>query len=148
MDHVIADINRLCARDVYLFFADEKVRCSRFFYSLLVMDGQEVGAALMCDVNQCPVCTCPHDELDTADVSYPYRDTKLVKAAVKAAQEQHLDDDGEVLAGHHAEVRAISIVEYCMLYRTRYRLLFFNLAVLPAHAGRKNCTETEAQAAS
>jgi hypothetical protein len=43
-------------------------------------------------------------------VSYPYRDTETVKAAVKAAQEQHLDDDGEVLADHHAEVRAISII--------------------------------------
>jgi hypothetical protein len=108
MDQVIADINRLCARDVYLRFSDEKVRCSRFFYHLLVMDGQEVGAALMCDVNQCPVCNFPHDELDRADVSY--RDTETVKAAVKAAQEQHLDDDGEMLACHHAEVRAISII--------------------------------------
>ena len=115
------------------------------------MDGQEVGAGLMCDVNQCPVCTCPHDELDRADVSYPYRDTETVKAAVKAAQEQHLDDDGEVLACHHAEVRAISIVEYGMRYRTRYRLflllcqclrLLFNLAVLRTHPGWKNCTET------
>ncbi len=94
MDHVIADINRLCARGIYLRFVNEKVRCSRFFYHLLVMDGQTVGAALMCDVNQCPVCTCPHDELDRADVSY--RDTETVKAAVKAAQEQHLDDDGGV----------------------------------------------------
>jgi hypothetical protein len=78
----------------------------------------------MCDVN---VCTCPHDELDRTDVSYPYRDTETVKAAVKAALEQHLrvDDDGEVLAGHYAEVRAISIVEYGMRNRTRYRLLFF-----------------------
>ncbi len=124
MDHVIGDINRLCATDIYLRFADEKVRCSRFFYHLLVMDGQEVGAGLMCDVNQCPVCTCPHDELDRADVSYPYRDTETVKAAVKAAQEQHLDD-GEVLASHHAKVRAISIVTYGMRYRTRHRLLFF-----------------------
>jgi hypothetical protein len=104
MDHIIADINQLCSRDIFLRFADDQVRCSRTFCHLLVMDGQEVGAALMCDVNQCPVCTCPHDELDRADVSYPYRDTESVKAAVKAAQDEHLDDDGEVLFGHQTQV--------------------------------------------
>jgi hypothetical protein len=71
---------------MYLRFADGQVRCIRAFYHLLVMDGQEVGAALMCDVNQCPLCTCPHSELDRTDVSFPYRDTESVKAAVKAAQ--------------------------------------------------------------
>ena len=44
------------------------------------MDGQEVGAALMCDVNQYPVCTCPLSELDRKDVSFPYRNTESVKA--------------------------------------------------------------------
>ena len=72
------------------------------------MDGQEVGAALMCDVNQCPVCTCPHSELDRSDVSYPYRDTESVKAAVQAAQQEHLDDNGEVKDGHNEEVRSHS----------------------------------------
>ena len=104
MDHIIADINQLCSRDIFLRFADDKVRCSRTFYHLLVMDGQEVGAALMCDVNQCPVCTCPHSELDRADVSYPYRNTEDTKSAVLAAQEEHLDDDGEVLYGHQEKV--------------------------------------------
>jgi hypothetical protein len=70
------------------------------------MDGQDsevtVGAALMCDVNQCPVCTCPHSELDRTDVTYPYRNTESVKAAVKEAQEAHLDEDGQVLDGHNA----------------------------------------------
>ena len=47
MDHIIADINQLCSKDMYLRFADGQVRCSRPFYHLLVMDGQEVGAALM-----------------------------------------------------------------------------------------------------
>jgi hypothetical protein len=59
MDHIIADINKLCSKDIYLQFADGQVRGSRAFYNLLVMDGQVVGAALMCDVDQCPVCTCP-----------------------------------------------------------------------------------------
>ncbi len=53
MDHIIADINELCSKDMYLRFADGQVRCSRPLYHLLVMDGQEVGAALKCDVNQC-----------------------------------------------------------------------------------------------
>ena len=105
MDHIIADINELCSKDMYLRFADGQVRCSRPFYHLLVMDGQEVGAALMCDVNQCPVCTCPHSELDRTDVTYPYRNMESVKAAVKEAQEAHLDEDGQVLDGHNAKVR-------------------------------------------
>jgi hypothetical protein len=106
MDHIIADINELCSKDMYLRFADGQVQCSRAFYHLLVMDdGQEVGAALMCDVNQWPVCTCLHSALDRTDVSYPHRNTESVKAAVKEAQEEHLDEDGQVLDGHNAEVR-------------------------------------------
>ena len=108
MDHIIADINKLCSKDFYLRFADGLVRCSRAFYHVLVMDGQEVGAALMCDVNQCPVCTCPHSELDRSDVSFPYCDTESVKAAVQAAQQEHLDDNGEVKDGHNEEVRGHS----------------------------------------
>jgi hypothetical protein len=76
MDHIIQDINELCSRDIYLRFADDKVLLSRAFYHVLVMDGAEVAAALLCDVNQCPMCTCPHSELDRTDVSDPYRDTE------------------------------------------------------------------------
>ncbi len=47
MDHIIAYINELCSKDMYLYFADGQVRCSRAIYHLLVMDGQEVGAALI-----------------------------------------------------------------------------------------------------
>jgi hypothetical protein len=70
------------------------------------MDGAEVAAALLCDVNQCPVCTCPHSELDRlgTDVSYPYRDTESVKRAVSAARSEHLDEDGEVKDQHIQEV--------------------------------------------
>jgi hypothetical protein len=60
------------------------------------MDGAEVAAALLCDVNQCPVCTCPHSELDQTDASYPYCNTESVKREVDAARSEHLDDDGEV----------------------------------------------------
>ena len=52
-------INELCSKDMYLLFAADQVRCIRAFYHLLIMDGQEVGAALMCDINQCPVAPVP-----------------------------------------------------------------------------------------
>ena len=69
MDHIIADLNRLCFSNIYLRFDDGVVRLCSAFYHLLVMDGAEVAAALLCDVNQCPVCTCPHSELDRTDRS-------------------------------------------------------------------------------
>jgi hypothetical protein len=98
MYHIIRDINDLCSRDIYIRFAYDKVRCSRAFYHVLVMDGAEVAAALLCDVNQCPVCTCPHSELDRTDVSCPYdgpnHNTESVKREVDAARSEHLDDDG------------------------------------------------------
>ena len=46
----------------------------------------------------------PHSELDQTDVPYPYRDSESVKAAVKAAKEEHLDVNGEVKPGHHDAV--------------------------------------------
>ena len=49
MDHIIHNINELCSRDIYLRFADDKVRLSSAFYHLLVMDDAEVAAALLCD---------------------------------------------------------------------------------------------------
>jgi hypothetical protein len=94
------DINDLCSRDFYIRFGDDKVLCSRAFCHLLVMDGAEVAAALLCAVNQCPVCTCPHSELNRTDVSYPYRNTESVKSDVDAARSEHLDDDGEVKERH------------------------------------------------
>ena len=109
MDHIIQDINELCSKDIYLCFADNKVRLSRAFYHVLVMDGAEVAAALLCDVNQCPVCTCPHSELDQTDVAYPYRDTESLKRAVSAARSEHLDADGEVKDRHKEEVAHFSI---------------------------------------
>ena len=56
MDHIIQNINELSSKDIHLCFADNKVRLSRVFYHVLVMDGAEleVAAALLCDVNQCP----------------------------------------------------------------------------------------------
>jgi hypothetical protein len=116
MDHIIQDINDLCSRDIYIRFADDKVQCSRAFYHVLVMDGAEVAAALLCDVNQRPVCTCPHSELDRTDVSYPYRNTESVKREVDAARSEHLDDDGEVKERHKDEVN-----QNHTRYHVRYR---------------------------
>jgi hypothetical protein len=69
------------------------------------MDRQVVGAALMWDVNQCPVCTCPHSELDRTEVSYSYRNTGPVKAAVKAVQEEHHDENVKFGYNDSEEVR-------------------------------------------
>jgi hypothetical protein len=107
MDHIIQDINDLCSRDIYLCFADsdDQVRCYRTFCHLLVVDGAEVASAVLCDVNQCTVCTCPHSELDRTDFAYPYRDTKSVKSEVIAAPSEHLDHDGEIKEGHLDEAK-------------------------------------------
>ncbi len=104
MDHIIADLNMLCSSDIYLRFADGLVRLCRAFYHLLVMDGAEVAAALLCDVNQCPVCTCSHSELDRTNRSYSVQNTESLKEAVKAAQEEHLDKEGHFLPRHKDEV--------------------------------------------
>ncbi len=99
-----------CTIDPWIIYLLTSISCAPEIYTFASqMIKQEVGAALMCDVNQCPVCACPHDEQDRVQVSYPYCDTETVKAAVKAAKEQHLDDDGEVLDCHHLEVRATII---------------------------------------
>ena len=73
MDHIIADLNELCSKDIHLRFADNRIRLSRAFYHVLVLDGAEVATATMCDPRQCPVCSCPHDELDRTDKAYHYR---------------------------------------------------------------------------
>ncbi len=104
MDHIIADLNRLCSSNIYLRFADDLVRLCRAFYHLLVMDGAKVAAALLCDVNHCPVCTCPHSELDLTDRSYPFHDTESLKEAVNAAREKHMDAEGHVLPRHKEEI--------------------------------------------
>ena len=121
MDHVIADLNELCSNDMYLRFADNRIRLSRAFFHLLVLDGAEVAAATMCDTRQCPVCTCPHQDLDRTDVAYPYRHSDEVKARVKAARDEHLDVQGRVKPRHQAKVRT-SHVPNRTKYRIRYRI--------------------------
>ncbi len=46
INHIIQDIDELCSKDIYLHFADDKIRLSPAFYHVLVMDGAEVAAAL------------------------------------------------------------------------------------------------------
>ncbi len=104
MDHVIADLNELCSKDMYIRFADNSIRWSRAFYHVLVLEGAEVAAATMCDTRQWPVCTCPHDELDRTDLAYPYQHIKEVKAKVEAARSEHLDDEGRVKDHHQSKV--------------------------------------------
>jgi hypothetical protein len=102
MDHVIADLNKLCSSDIYLCFADNRIRLSRAFFHVLVLDGAEVAAATICDTRQCPVCTCPHQDLDRTDVAYPYRHSDEVKAMVmvNAARNENLDEHGRVKPQH------------------------------------------------
>ena len=116
MDHVIADLNELCSKDMHLRFADDRIRLSRAFYHVLVLDGAEVAAATMCDTRQCPVCTCPHDELDRTDVAYPYRHSEEVKAKVEAARREHLDEEGGVKDGHKSKVSISYTTSYTMSY--------------------------------
>jgi hypothetical protein len=106
MDHVIADLNELCSKDMHLRFADDRIRLSRAFYHVLVLDGAEVAAATMCDTRQCPICTCHNDELDRTDVAYPspYRHTEEVKSKVEAVRQEHLDDEGRVKDRHQSKV--------------------------------------------
>ena len=56
-------------------------------------------------VTSISVQSAPVHTANWTDVSYPYRNTESVKAAVKEAQEEHLDEDGQVLDGHNAKVR-------------------------------------------
>jgi hypothetical protein len=90
----------------------------------IVMGGQEVGAALTCDVNQCPACTYPHSELDRKDVSVPYCNTESVKAAAKVAQEEHLDEDGMVIYGQNEEVHnyIVTYHRYSIQYHEQYSI--------------------------
>ena len=102
---------------MYLRFADDRIRLSRAFYHVLVLDGAEVAAAAtMCDTRQCPVCTCPHDELDRTDVAYPYRHTEEVKAKVEAARQEHLDDEGRVKDRHQSKVSISYTTSYTISY--------------------------------
>ena len=124
MDHVIADLNDLCSRDIYLRYADNRIRLSRAFYHVLVLDGAEVAAATMCDTTQCPVCKCPHKELDRTDVSYPYRNKDEVQAAVEAARREHLDAQGRVKPRHQTKVQPIHMLSYTISYTTSYTIRY------------------------
>ena len=115
MDHVIANLNKLCSSDIYLRFADNRIRLSRAFFHVLVLDGAEVAAATMCDTRQCPVCTCPHQDLDRTDVAYPYRHSDEIKAMVNAARDERLDAQGRVKPRHQAKVRN-EFISYNMTY--------------------------------
>ena len=45
MDHIIADLNELCSKDIHLRFADNVIHLSKAFYHVLLLDGAEVAAA-------------------------------------------------------------------------------------------------------
>ena len=103
-DCLVANTLHLMSTKTHMETDFGAVRLCSAFYHLLVMDGAEVAAALPCDFNQCPVCTCPHSELDGTDRSYPFRDTESLKEAVNPAREEHLDEEGRVLPRHKDDV--------------------------------------------
>ncbi len=117
MDHIIADKNELCSKDIYLRFADDQVRCSRAFYHLLVMNRRWVQHLSLTSISaqSAPVSKRVQSELDRTDVSFAYRDTESVKAAVRAAQEEHLDENGEVIDGHNMEVRNAVLIYHILI---------------------------------
>jgi hypothetical protein len=79
----------------------------------------------MCDVNQCLVFTFPHSELGRTGVLFQYRNAKSVKAAVRAAHEEHLDDDGEVINEHDTEVHnAYLINSISIAYAKSYTISY------------------------
>ena len=87
MDHVIADLNDLCSRDIYLRYADNHIRLSRLFITSLYWTGWRWQPRLCAIL----VCKCPHNDLDRTDVLYPYRNKDEVQAAVEAARNENLD---------------------------------------------------------
>jgi hypothetical protein len=82
---------------------------SRAFYHLLVLDGADVAAASMCDARQCPVCTCPHDELDRTDKAFPSRNTETVKAQVETTRREHLDDRDQIKPNHMIHISKVNV---------------------------------------
>jgi len=104
MDIMIDYLNRLCYKDMHIRYADNMVRLTQCFLHLLSMDGLEVSASTLCDVTQCPTCTCPHDYLDSTEDSYPLRDSVTVQESVKKAQETLLDEHKQVKDRHKKEV--------------------------------------------
>jgi hypothetical protein len=90
MDHIIEDINHLCSRDIYLRFADDRVRCVRTFFYVLVMDGAEVAAALLCDVNQSERKKAARNDSISCDLGLRYPLLQSIFAGHKNHQTLHV----------------------------------------------------------
>jgi hypothetical protein len=56
--------------------------------------------------------------MDRTDVSFPCRNTESVKAAVRVAEEEHHDEDGEVIDGHNTEVRKAVLMYHILISYT------------------------------
>jgi hypothetical protein len=96
MDHMIQDIDELCSKDIYLHFADDKVRLSPAFYHVLVMVLRWLLHYRDC-VTHCEgkykqgVASGSH-QIEQMWLTLTV--TESVKQAVSAALSEHLDDDG------------------------------------------------------
>ena len=92
-----------CAPGIFIFVL-QMIKCAAPAHFIMHLSWMARRWLLLCDVNQCPVCTCPHSELDRTDISDPYRDSESVKRAVEEARSEHLDEDGEDKEQHGDEV--------------------------------------------
>ena len=93
---MIEAVNLLCDKILYIRYADNMVRKSQAFLHFFSQDGLEVAASTMCDTNQCPTCTVPHDMLDNTEQAFPIRDMETVMESVKKASEKMLDEHKQV----------------------------------------------------
>ena len=108
MAHIIPELNDICAKDDYYWFADKLVAClvrqGRGFWHLLCMDGAEIAAATMCCTDNCPTCECPKAELDSTEHTYPLRSTETIRKKVEQARAEHLKADGAIKQDHKEKV--------------------------------------------
>ena len=114
LEPIIDEINALITEEFYMRFADRKVRLCQAFFSFWSMDGEEVAATLLCPTSDCPVCECPRDELDRTEIMYPFRHARSVQAAIKAAREELLEEDGTVRNG--CKKKVLHTISYILKY--------------------------------
>jgi hypothetical protein len=61
-------------------------------------------------------------------VSFQYRNAESVRAAVRAAQEEHVDQDGEVIDEHNTEVRKANQMNSISISYAKSYTIFYIIA--------------------
>ena len=96
LDIIVAKVNELCSKNIFIRFADNLTRESRVSPHFCSADGMEMAAITMCPTGDCLSCTCPADELDNTEDEYPCRPSAEIKDKVREARERFLDQDGNI----------------------------------------------------